>query len=174
MKAPKKITIELDNEFVTKLDAVGYTEHFQKEIKESIEKIIERKYQILKENSKGITVKELLEEKLGKAVEFNQQHTNMSISIKDIEKIKEQGIKGIIKGSIVTCPIENDIVQDYHITTDEKVRKFTAANGSWRTVESYNIYISTNKGEFVYISALNTIKTLENYHEYIKKGLKYI
>lgn len=174
MKVPKKLILPISDEFVAKLDAIGYNETIRQEMQTVIENHIENLYLQLKEKTKGITVKDLLEEELPKAKEFNDEHHNTIITENDLLEIQKTGLKKFVKGLTVTCPIENDLVSSYKITTNEKVRKYTSASNNWRTVESYNIYINTNKGDFVYISAINTVKTLKNYKDYQKKGLKYI
>ena len=174
MKVPKKLIIPIEDEFVAKLDAIGYNEAIQQKLKTTIENHIDNLYLKLKEDTAGITVKNLLENELPKAKKFNDEHRNTIITERDLEEIQDNGLKKLVKGLTITCPIENDLVKTYRITTDEKVRKYTSTYNSWRTVESYNIYISTNKGDFVYISAINTVKTLENYKDYQRKGLKYI
>lgn len=164
-----QINVELDQEYLIKLKVLGYNDKLKENIKQIIQEKIQDEYDKTIANSEGYTVKELLAKEILKIKAYNEANFNYSISQADLENIKNGNIQEAIKGTIVNCPIADDIVMKHKVEKNIKIHRYITTTGQWKIVDSYNLHIETNKGKFVYISALNTIKTLKNYEEYLKK-----
>lgn len=168
-----QINVELSQEHLEKLNVIGYNDKQKELLKQIAEKTIEEEYNKLFKESEGYTVKELLAQKIKEIKNYNEANINYNISEQDCRKIQNGEIQSSIKGTIVNCPIADDIVMKHNIEKDIKTRKYVTTTGQWKTLNSYNIFIETNKGKYVYISALNTIKTQDNYEKYMNREPKY-
>lgn len=164
-----KIILEISPETVMKLNVIGEEFIDEANITETVEKIINNRYEEIIEGSEGRTVKELIAEKIEEIKEYNEANKIMNINKTMVKQVKNFELKNVIKGAIMTCPIEDDIVMSHKIEKDVKINRYLASSGSWTASPSYILHIKTNKGEYVYISALNTIKTKEKYEEYVTR-----
>lgn len=164
-----KIFLEISPETTAKLNAIGKEFIENSNITETVEEIINKKYNELIEGSEKRTVKELMAEKIEEIKEYNETNNIMNINKTMVKQVKNFELKNVIKGTIMTCPIEDDIVMNHKIEKDVKINRYLASSGSWTASPSYILHIKTNKGEYVYISVLNTIKTKEKYEEYITR-----
>lgn len=171
-KPNTKITINISEEKYEKLKAISKDPQNDSGIKESINDYIEEKYKDLLKNSQGFTVKELFAEKIEEIYRYNLAHHIYNLNDFCVNEIKAKNISRNIKGTVITCPIENDIVISYEVKIDVSVKRYVEMEQKWVDADSYNMYIKTIKGEYVYISALNTLKTKEKFEEYQKKFSK--
>lgn len=168
-----KINVEINEESFAKLNVIGYDEKRKDILKEVVEKAIEKEYNRILKESEGYTVKELLAQKIREIKSYNEVNLNYNISESDCRKILNGEIQNTIKGTIVNCPIADDIVMKHKIEKDIRIRKYVTTTGQWKVLNSLNIFIETNKGKYVYVSALNTIKTEKSYEEYINRKPQY-
>lgn len=162
-----KLTFEISEELFQKLKSFSENPKKDPIIQEKINNYIQNTYESIIKNSLGYQVKKLMAEKINEICKYNALNNIYNITQSAQKEIQNENLKKNIKGTINTCPISDDYVIKYEIQKDIKVKRYMENNKEWEVVPSYNIFIKTYHGDFVYISALNTIKTAEKYKEYM-------
>lgn len=163
-----KLTFEITEELFEKLKYISENPKKDIIILNNITNYIETTYDSIVKNSLGFKVKDIFIKNIDTICNYNAINNVYNITKEAQLEIQQGNLKKNIKGTINTCPISDDYVISYEIQKNIKVKRYIESIKEWEVAPSYNINIKTYHGDFVYISALNTIKTAEKYKEYME------
>lgn len=137
-----------------------------KDVSLVVKEYIDKQFQVVKEKSMGITVAELLAQKLDTIIKYNKLYNGKIYTEQEIQDIKSLNPANVILGLKVASPISNQLVMEY--TEEFNVSVPPYKHLSSKRIPSYIINISTSVYDYVYIASINTIFSIDTYENYVK------
>lgn len=172
-RKPNQLNITFTDE---ELDQISAIQQFvdPKGISMPIKEYIEEKFQLAKAKTMGITVAELLAQKLDTIIKSNELYNATQLTEAQIESIKSLEPSKTIIGMRQNPIIANYLLMSYKEEFDvwhPDFTKFTpykdyspdAPKTELPLIQSYVIHLNTTNGEYVYIASINQIRPKETF-----------
>lgn len=157
----------LNDDDRTKLAQVIKMGEFEEFI-ELFKAAIADKYEQIYEASQKQTLREYFAEHIEEISEDNQKYNAaFSFSEEIVQKIKSGKVKHNIKGFVCNCTNADALILDVHMQKNVPALYFDEDEHRWHETTTTIIKFNTTCGKYMYVSAINSLKTEEFAAKYL-------
>lgn len=135
---------------------------------------ISEKYKQIYETSEKQTLREFFANHIEEIAEDNRRYTSaVKIPSFVVSDVKSGNLKHNIKGFVLNCKDHDALILNVQIQKNMPALKYSEADGAWHETTTTLITLITTAGKYVYVSAINSIKTDEKAAKYLDRVDSY-
>ena len=141
---------------------------------ETFKKSICETYQKIYESSTKQTFRTFFAERIGEIKRDNDSYgINDVLPEEDIKKIQAGLLKYNIRGFIANCKDVDELILNYSIEKNVPALRYDEQEKTWNEVTTTLIRFETTRKKYLYVSALNTLKSEASAKYYLERIKNY-